>query len=160
MSNSLWPHGLLPARLLCPWDSLGKSPGAGCHALLQGIYLTQGLNPSHLRCRQILYPWTTYESMETTREGQIRENVPLKMDSIGKTWTCSMRGRVYQAEECFSPGMMSVEVIKQSYALLFVGHLLSRVPLCDPWTAARQASLPFTISKSLLKQIHGVGDPF
>ena len=73
------------------------------------------------------------------------------MDSIGKTWTCSMRGRVYQAEECFSPGMMSVEVIKQSYALLFVGHLLSRVPLCDPWTAARQASLPFTISWSLPK---------
>ena len=29
------PCGLQPARLLCPWDSLGKSPGVGCHALLQ-----------------------------------------------------------------------------------------------------------------------------
>ena len=30
-----------------PWtlDSSGKNTGAGCHALLQGIFLTQGLNP-------------------------------------------------------------------------------------------------------------------
>ena len=32
-----------PARLLlCPWDSPGKNTGVGCHALLQGIFLTQG----------------------------------------------------------------------------------------------------------------------
>ena len=31
-------------RLLCPWDSPGKITGAGCHALLLGISLTQGLN--------------------------------------------------------------------------------------------------------------------
>ena len=30
--------------LLCPWDSPGKKTGVGCHALLQGIFLTQGLN--------------------------------------------------------------------------------------------------------------------
>ena len=30
---------------LCLWDSPGKSIGVGCHFLLQGIYLTQGLNP-------------------------------------------------------------------------------------------------------------------
>ena len=28
-------------RLLCPWDSLGKNIGVSCHALLQGIFLTQ-----------------------------------------------------------------------------------------------------------------------
>ena len=27
----------------------------GCHALLQAIFLTQGLNPGLLHCRQILY---------------------------------------------------------------------------------------------------------
>ena len=27
----------------------GKNPGMGCHALLQGIFLTQGLNPHLLR---------------------------------------------------------------------------------------------------------------
>ena len=34
MSNSLWPHGLWPARLLCPWNFPGKSTGVGCHFLL------------------------------------------------------------------------------------------------------------------------------
>ena len=36
-------------RLLCPWDSPGKNTGVDCHALLQGIVLTQGQN-LHLLC--------------------------------------------------------------------------------------------------------------
>ena len=46
---TLRPYGPQPTRLLCPWDSPGKNTGAGGHALLQGIFLTQGLNP-HLLC--------------------------------------------------------------------------------------------------------------
>ena len=38
-----------PARLLCPWDFPGKNTSVGCHALPQGIFPTQGLNP-HLLC--------------------------------------------------------------------------------------------------------------
>ena len=55
MSNSLQPRGLSPARLRCPWDSPGKNTGVGYHALLQGIFPTQGLNPGLPLCRQILY---------------------------------------------------------------------------------------------------------
>ena len=44
MANCLWPYGLQPTNLLCPWNSPGKNTGAGCHFLLQGIFLTQGLN--------------------------------------------------------------------------------------------------------------------
>ena len=43
--DSLRPRGLEPARLLCLWDSPSKNTGVGCHALLQGIFLTQGSNP-------------------------------------------------------------------------------------------------------------------
>ena len=51
----------------CPWDSPGKSTGVkktnkqkkstgvGCHALLQGIFLTWALNLGLTHCRQILY---------------------------------------------------------------------------------------------------------
>ena len=46
---------LKPARLLCPWISPGKNTGVGSHSFLQGIFLIQGLNPSLLHCRQILY---------------------------------------------------------------------------------------------------------
>ena len=36
-------------------DSLGKNAGVGCHALLQGIFPTQGSNLGLLHCRWILY---------------------------------------------------------------------------------------------------------
>ena len=54
-SDSLWPHGLSSARLLCPWDSPDKNTGVGCHSLLQGIFPTQESNLGLLHCRQILY---------------------------------------------------------------------------------------------------------
>ena len=37
VSDSSRSHGLQPTRLLCPWDSLGKSTGVGCHCLLRLI---------------------------------------------------------------------------------------------------------------------------
>ena len=49
------PHGQEPAGFLRPWDFPGKSTRGGCHFLLQGIFLIQGLNPDLLHCRQILY---------------------------------------------------------------------------------------------------------
>ena len=55
MSDSSQPRGLWPARLLCPWDSPGKNTGVGCHALLPGIFLTQGSNSGLLHCRLILH---------------------------------------------------------------------------------------------------------
>ena len=55
VSSSLQPHGLKPARLLRPWDSLGKNTGVGCRSLLQGIFSTQGSNPGLLHCRRTLY---------------------------------------------------------------------------------------------------------
>ena len=36
-------------------DSAGKKNGGGCHALRQGIVLTQGSNPDLPHCRWILY---------------------------------------------------------------------------------------------------------
>ena len=62
VSDSLRPHGLQPARLLCPWDSSGKITGIGCHTLLQGIFPTQGSNPAFPHCRRILYRLSPQES--------------------------------------------------------------------------------------------------
>ena len=33
----------------------GQNTGVGCHSLLQGIFLTEGLNPGLLYCRWMLY---------------------------------------------------------------------------------------------------------
>ena len=55
VSDSLGPHRPYPARVLCPWDSCpAQNAGVGCHALLQGIFQTQGPNAGLLCCRQIL----------------------------------------------------------------------------------------------------------
>ena len=52
LSDSLWPHGLEPAKLLCPWDSPGKNTGVASHSLLQGILPTQRLTSvSHVAGR-------------------------------------------------------------------------------------------------------------
>ena len=40
----LQPHGLYPARVLCPWNFPSKNTGVGCHFLLQGIFLTLQVN--------------------------------------------------------------------------------------------------------------------
>ena len=48
MSHSLRHHGLWTDSFLCPWDFPGKNTGVDCHFLLQGIFPTQGLNPSLL----------------------------------------------------------------------------------------------------------------
>ena len=74
VSNSLWPQRLQPARLLCPWNCSGKNTGVSCHSLLQGIFLTQGLNPGLLHCRQILYHLNHQESPSKWESFWKREN--------------------------------------------------------------------------------------
>ena len=55
MFNSLGPHGLQPARLLCSWDFPGKNTGMSSHFLLQGIFPTQGSNLVLLYLRWLLH---------------------------------------------------------------------------------------------------------
>ena len=70
VSHPLQPHGLWPARLLCPWDSSGKNTGVGHHALLlQGIFPTQGLNV----CLFCLLHWQL-SSLPLVPPGEHRHN--------------------------------------------------------------------------------------
>ena len=66
------PNGLWPARLLCPWDFPGENTGVDCYSLLRRIFLTQGLNPSLLHCRQILYR-LNYREDPTPKKGNAKE---------------------------------------------------------------------------------------
>ena len=66
------------SRLLFPWDSPGKNTGVGCHALLQGFFLTQGSNPGLLHCRQILY----HLSHQENPSSQVHEGKFNGMDII------------------------------------------------------------------------------
>ena len=60
--SSLQRHRLQPARLLCPWNSPGEITGMGFHALLQGIFWTQGSNGVPCTVRQIFYHCANWEA--------------------------------------------------------------------------------------------------
>ena len=52
MSDSLQSHGCSQPGSSVHGDSPGKNTGVGCHALLQGIFPTQGSNPGLPHCRR------------------------------------------------------------------------------------------------------------
>ena len=54
-----------------PGDSLGRNTVMGCHALLQGILPTQGLNPGLPHCRQILYLLSHQGKSKNTGVGSV-----------------------------------------------------------------------------------------
>ena len=87
---TLWA---VACRLLCPWDSPGKSTGEGCHALLQGIFPTQGWNPGLPRCRRILYclshqesprilEWVAYSFFRSSWSGIKLGSPAMQVDSL------------------------------------------------------------------------------
>ena len=54
-----------------------KNTGMSCHVLLQGIFSTQGLNPSFLHCRQILYH-LSHQGSPTNKQTNINSSKTLK----------------------------------------------------------------------------------
>ena len=76
-SDSLWSHGWLSARLLCPWRFSRQEYWVGCHSLLQGIFTSHGLNPGLLHCRQILYHLSHQRKL--TKQTSTRKIIKLKM---------------------------------------------------------------------------------
>ena len=86
VSNSLQPHRLQPTRLLCPWDLPGKNTGAGCHFLLQRIFLTQG---SNLRLLCFLH-WQVDSFTGATLEGGDLIPSPMKREK-DPSYKCSMK---------------------------------------------------------------------
>ena len=69
MSDSLRPYGLKPIMFLYPQIfQASKHTGLSCHALLQGIFPTQGLNPCLLplpaRAGRLSTTSTTWEVLD------------------------------------------------------------------------------------------------
>ena len=92
VSNSATPWTI--AKLLCSWDFPDKNSGVGCHFLLQGIFLTQGSNPSLLHCRKVIFFTATnfflscLKVMSTTRN-VVWSTLPIHMSHLEKIWFCS-----------------------------------------------------------------------
>ena len=113
VSSSLQPHGLQPARLLCPWNFPGKDTGVGCHSLLQGIFPTQGSNPSLLHLPALAGGFFTTES-------------PGKPESKQIIAEGSFR---YDTQLSFRPSMQSTLVLDSSSCLKYTVCFYNFQPL-------------------------------
>ena len=133
-----------PPGSSCPWNSPGKNTGVGCHALLQGIFPTQGLN---LCLLHLLY-WQAGSS-------------PLAPPGTPKIWHAAAAAAAKSLQSCptlcdpidGSPPASPFPGILQARTLEWVAisfsnawkwkvkvKLLSRVRLlATPWTVAYQA---------------------
>ena len=64
---------LEPARLLCPWDFLGRNTGVRCHFLLQGIFLTR-IEP--------VSPALQVDSLPRSHQGSTDWNNPIEREKL------------------------------------------------------------------------------
>ena len=141
MSDSLWPHGLEPARLLCP---PGKNTGVSCHALLQGIIPTQGSNPGLPHCRWIFY------NLSHQGSSRILEWVACPF-SRGTSWP-----RNWIRVSCIADRFLAIWATREAPPVASVQFSSFQSLNCvrlfaTPWITAHQASLSITNSRSLLK---------
>ena len=136
---TLQPYGLSPARLLCPWDSPDKNTTVGCHALLQGIFPIQGLNP-YLLC--LLHwqegssplippakPWT-YALFINKSQAQTSSQVKSLDHNHISAWTQT---------PCF--GLLAVLSLRARLASL--AHSMQIHACCPPLTAHLEARACF-----------------
>ena len=98
---------------------------SGCHSLPQGIFLTQGLNLGILRRRLILHHLSHQGSPMLARKRTKGDFQHTALSFLNCSSTLSVWFKLLSCVQLFA----------------------------TPWTAARQAYLPFIISQSLLKLI-------
>ena len=118
-----------------PWNSPDKNTGVGCHALLQGIFLTQGSYPHLLWCLPALagrfFTTSTIWRVLKTRYKWIQVQSLIRVWLFATPWTVA-----YQAP-------LSMEFSRQEYwsglPLPSPGDLPN--PGVEPWCPALQADV-------------------
>ena len=79
VSDSLPPHGLWPARFLCPWNFADKNTGVNCDAFLQGSSWPRGRTLVSCIAGRLFTIWTTREALINSN----RQAPDLKIQSAG-----------------------------------------------------------------------------
>ena len=133
-SSCVWlkPRDLQHAGLPCPslspgWDSAGKNTGVGCHALLQGVFLTQGSNPS-LPNRQV-------DSSPSELRGKPHACHLLKLKVAGKvpghSWL--LTGREHSSPH---PLQITAKYQLQTEIYFNYGIKIGTIKTSHPWKAS------------------------
>ena len=126
LSDSLWPFGLEPARLLCPWNSTGKPTGVGCHFLLQGIFATRGLNLCRLcllHCSRILYPLSHQESPNY----KVKTHIPTTLVKIDNIVSVYSRSPLYFFTNFSTQQINHYSKLSHNHFHAFLYHFMTNV---------------------------------
>ena len=95
-------------------DSPGKNTGVGCHALLQGIFPTQGLKPGLLHC-WFFTVWATREARKTQMEelgDEPRALYMWSMHSTSELHPLALAGRFFTTAPPGKPVLFHKEICK------------------------------------------------
>ena len=98
-----------------PFQSTPENIGLGCHALLQGIFPTQGSNPSLPHCRRILYRlshqgsprilgWVAYPFSRVSSHPRTEPGFPAMLadaELSGSSYVYSMHNIIYIFHETY-----------------------------------------------------------
>ena len=141
LSVTLWT--LQPARLLCLWDSPGKNAGVGCHALLQGIFQNEEIEPASLKSPASAAGFTIGTTWEAL---QVLKSIWMFCFSVASMWQpfpfwilCSLRTRCLsysnQDRHSFSVNSLLMFWVTGRFLLSLgcepVSRSLTRLPFLD-----------------------------
>ena len=126
-----------PARFLCPWDSLGKNTGLGCHFLLQGIAPTQGSNSRLLH-------WPAV-SLSLSHLGS-----PMYRNTVHCKNFCNLLAAKNSTEDIFrmrwweASGSHNLALLSFNYDKLFtMKAVLRHINPLTPWKNESESDKPF-----------------
>ena len=113
VSDSSWPHGLQPTRLLRPWDFPGKSTGVGCHCLLRHRFIAV----SKLKPKLCLLIWFPRQTPKVVYSGFPR--VKGRRDDCVSCWSLD----VVRCTVRRWPSQLSDWIAHMTPALLWSAHM-------------------------------------
>ena len=131
MSDSLPPHGLIQSM-----EFSRSEYWSGLPCLLQGIFLTQGLNPGLLHCRRILYQLShqgspfrgSYNNIPVSRVGLGRGN-SFFMSKSPLTEPDKLQAAIHQQD---TPGLRGLILVwkRMLWSKMLLEHLVQNSHLC------------------------------
>ena len=154
MSDSLWPHGLEPARLLFPWSFPEKNTVVGTHSLLQGLF------PTHISYISCIGRWVLYHLAPPGKPWRYLIKTPKLLMIfqrevfIGEIWceACRVPASLLIGGDCGGRAVLQESCLLPSVTILQLGggrsfHFSSAKLFVSPGDVARQASLSVEFSR-------------
>ena len=128
--HSLQPHGLQPTGSSIHGDSPCKCTGMCCHALLLGIFPTQGWNPDLPHCSQILYRLSSPGRPYWTSQSNLRpfHKVSLLLEKLvlHSHYPPNFKSQLkcYSLKEIsLTPGLSQFSLYIIKHSLLYLPHM-------------------------------------